>query len=63
MRKVVFFRFENESLNPAPYYVQWAMFCWKKPIYIGLPAVVLTPLFVVADAVIGVVFIMTRWGK
>lgn len=63
MWKVIFYRFENEFLNPGPYYIQWVIFCWHKPIYVGLPLAFLTPIFLIGDAVIGLVWLVTRWGK
>lgn len=49
--------------EPNPYYFQWIVWCWRRPIYIGLPLVFLTPVFLVVDMVIGLLWVITRWGK
>jgi len=63
MWKAVFYRFESKYLNPALYYVQWVAWCWRKPIYIGLPLVFLTLLFLAVDAVLGLLWVFSRWGR
>lgn len=47
----------------APYYVQWAVWCWRKPIWIGLPLVWLAGPALVVDATYGLVILLTSWAK
>ena len=49
--------------EPAPYYVQWVVWCWRKPIWIGLPLVILTPLFIIIDIIYIVGYGLTIWAK
>lgn len=47
----------------APYYIQWAVWCWRKPIWIGLPLVWLAVPMLAVDAIYGLVILLTSWAK
>ena len=49
--------------GPVPYYTQWVVWCWRRPIYIGLPLAILTPVLIVIDVLLGMLWIFTRWGR
>jgi len=53
----------GDSVDPAPYYVQWAVWCWRKPIYIGLPLIILSIPLALVDVVLSVLNVLIRWGK
>ena len=53
------FRYTDES---APYYVQWMVWCWQEPIYIGLPLVWLAVPLMVLDALLAVAYVFLKWG-
>lgn len=46
-----------------PYFYQWAVWCWRKPIYIGLSLLVLCfPILVLEGAYLSFA-ILSKWGK
>ncbi|GAH84077.1 unnamed protein product [marine sediment metagenome] len=47
----------------APYYIQWVVWCWRKPIWIGLPLVWLAVPLAAVDAIYGLVILLTSWAK
>jgi len=47
----------------APYFVQWAVWCWRKPIYYGLPLIILSPLFLALDGMLALLWLAQSWGK
>jgi hypothetical protein len=53
----------DDFFDPTPYYVQWAVWCWRKPIYYGLPLIFFVPVFLVFDGFCGLVWIFSRWIK
>lgn len=46
----------------GPYYARWAMWCWYRPVYIGLPLVVLCGPIMCVDIVITIILGLTLWG-
>lgn len=46
-----------------PYYCQWAVWCWRKPIWVGLPLVWLSIPLMIVDVVYGVVCLIVNWAK
>lgn len=52
-----------DEFFPAPYYIQYVIWCWRRPIYVGLPLAVLFPLFLVIDVIVIVLYGFTHWGK
>jgi hypothetical protein len=51
------------SKEPAPYYWQWGVWCWQKPIYIGLPLIPLSIVVMAVDALFALIWLFTHWGK
>ena len=54
--------FEGED-EGVPYYIQWATWCWHKPIWIGLPLVLLTPLLMLVDLLWSPSILLVAWSK
>jgi len=48
--------------EPAPYYAQWVVWCWRKPIYMGLPLVWLAVPLMVLDVLLAVAYVFLKWG-
>lgn len=60
-------QFTHHRLFPSikvsePYYLQWVLWCWHKPIWIGLPLFPFLYVFLVIDVIIGLAWVITRWG-
>ena len=51
---------ENEA---APYYIQWAVWCWRKPIWIGLPLIWVAGPIMVVDVIWFIVTGLVLWAK
>ena len=47
----------------APFYVQWAVWCWRKPIWIGLPLMVVMPFLLVVDLIYLIAYGLVEWAK
>lgn len=53
-----------QSLDqPAPYYAQWAVWCWRKPIYIGMPLIWLAIPIMLIDFLLAIVYLFVNWGR
>lgn len=52
------------SDDPTPYYLQWVVLCWHKPIYIGLPLLIIGffPIMCL-DMLVGIGWLITNWGR
>ncbi|MBA7695673.1 hypothetical protein ES703_104306 [subsurface metagenome] len=48
--------------EPAAYSIQWLVWCWRKPIYIGLPLIWLAVPIMGLDTLLAVVYIFVNWG-
>jgi hypothetical protein len=57
------FPYELDTEAGAPYYAQWAVWCWRKPIWYGLPLMVAVPVFAALDLVLGAVWVFATWGR
>ena len=53
----------SDTLGPMPYCIQWAIWCWRRPIYIGIPLLFLSIVLMVVDAILGLWYLLTHWGK
>ena len=49
--------------NKYPLYCRWAVWCWQKPIYIGLPLVSLILVIVWAELLLAGALALYMWGK
>ena len=53
-------QWEDET---APYYIQWAVWCWRKPLWVGLPLIWLAVPILVIDLIYIIVIGLVIWAK
>ncbi len=41
----------------------YAAWCWKQPVYFGLPLILLVPILMVFDLAVLISCVVTNWGK
>ena len=58
-----FVKVYDSEAEASPYYVQWAVWCWRKPIWIGLPLVWLLVPMMVVDVIYGLFIFLMSWAK
>lgn len=46
-----------------PYYWKWIGWCWRRPIWIGLPLVVICVPVAAVDTAITLIKLVKDWGK
>lgn len=58
-----FVKVGGDEEGGAPYYVQWGVWCWHKPVWVGLPLIWLAIPLMPVDAIYGLVILLTAWAK
>lgn len=59
MWKLAEYYFEGHEY---PFYVKWFIWCWHKPIYIGLPLMLFTIPLAIGELLLLFVIGLSHWG-
>ena len=60
MQKLARYYLDGEK---NPFYVRWVMWCWHKPIFIGLPLTLLAIPLMVGEALLAIMVVLSYWGR
>lgn len=66
MDRIQFVKVWEGTDEAAPYYIQWVVWCWRKPIWIGLPLVWLAIPILGVDVIYGLVevaILLMKWAR